>query len=83
MHAFEPTTGEHAEDCSCKPSQLTPREVEVLQAAANGEGVNFAAWRLKISPGTVKVYRASICRKYGVHRITEAAAIALRAGVIQ
>ena len=54
--------------------QLTPRELEVLQAAATGERNKEIALRLHISSRTVKAHLTSVYNKLGVD--SRAAAIA-------
>jgi len=57
--------------------QLTPRELEVLQAAATGERNKEIALRLDISARTVKAHLTSVYNKLGVD--SRAAAIATAA----
>ena len=64
------------------PSDLTPREREVLQAAARGLKVAATARYLELREGTVKTHRANICRKFQVHTTTAAVAYAMRKGLI-
>jgi DNA-binding NarL/FixJ family response regulator len=62
---------------------LTAREVQVLQAAADGEKVIATARHLNMAPGTVKTHRSNIGRKLKVHTTAAAVATALRKGIIQ
>jgi two-component system, LuxR family, response regulator FixJ len=55
-------------------SCLTDREREVLQGMATGAPSKVIAYQLEISPRTVEMHRARICRKLGV---PAAAAVAL------
>lgn len=57
---------------------LTEREMEVLQAAAQGKTSKEIAFSLSISERTVKAHLASIYQKLGV--VSRAAAIAAAAG---
>jgi NarL family two-component system response regulator YdfI len=60
--------------------QLTPRELEVLQAAATGERNKEIALRLDISPRTVKAHLTSVYNKLGVDSRAAAIAIAAQKG---
>ena len=65
-----------------KPSTLTPREVEVLQLAANGRSGKEIADALTVTTATVKTHFERIYLKYGVANRTSAVAKALREGLI-
>ena len=60
--------------------ELTPRELEVLQAAALGERNKEIALRLNISSRTVKAHLTSVYNKLGVDSRAAAIAIAARNG---
>jgi NarL family two-component system response regulator YdfI len=60
--------------------QLTPRELEVLQAAATGERNKEIALRLDISTRTVKAHLTSVYNKLGVDSRAAAIAIAAKKG---
>ena len=60
--------------------QLTPRELEVLQAAATGERNKEIALRLNISARTVKAHLTSVYNKLGVDSRAAAIAIAAQKG---
>lgn len=60
--------------------ELTPRELEVLQAAATGERNKEIALRLDISPRTVKAHLTSVYNKLGVDSRAAAVAIAAQKG---
>ena len=61
---------------------LTPRELEVLQLAAEGDSVEEIARALVLSPGTVRTHLGSIYGKLGAKSRTGAVATALRQGLI-
>jgi NarL family two-component system response regulator YdfI len=63
--------------------QLTPRELEVLQAAATGERNKEIAMRLGISARTVKAHLTSVYNKLGVDSRGAAIAIAAQKGWLQ
>ena len=60
--------------------QLTPRELEVLQAAATGERNKEIALRLSISSRTVKAHLTSVYNKLGVDSRGAAIAVAAQKG---
>jgi PAS domain S-box-containing protein len=65
------------------PPELTPREVEVLQLAAQGLAVKAIAGSLGVSPATVRTHFEHIYAKYGVSGRAAAVAKGMREGVIQ
>jgi DNA-binding CsgD family transcriptional regulator len=62
---------------------LTPREIEVLSAFANGLSNKEAARRLGISPHTVKFHGESLFRKLGAGCRAEAVAKGLRRQIVE
>jgi len=65
------------------PSEkLTPREVDVLTLAAQGEDRPQMAASLKISKDTVKAYLVQACRKLNAKNKAQAAAIAVELDLI-
>lgn len=65
------------------PRMLTPRELEVLQAASHGRTAGEIAEQLFVSPSTVATHFKHIYGKYGVSDRASAVAKALRAGLIE
>lgn len=63
-------------------AELTPREVEVLRAIADGLGNKAIAERLDVSLGTVKKHVQEILAKLAVADRTQAAVKALRQGIL-
>jgi DNA-binding NarL/FixJ family response regulator len=57
---------------------LTPRELEVLQAIADGESTRVIAAHLGITPLTVRSHVKSLLGKLGVHSRLEAVSVFLR-----
>jgi PAS domain S-box-containing protein len=66
-----------------KPLTLTPRELQVLQLAAQGCAGREIAERLVVSPATVRTHFGRIYEKYGVSDRAAAVAKALRDGLIR
>jgi two-component system response regulator DesR len=71
-----------AEAIAAGDSPLTPREADVLEAAAGGAPVEDIAARVHLSPGTVRNYLSSAVTKLGATNRHEAAATARRMGWI-
>jgi two-component system nitrate/nitrite response regulator NarL len=63
--------------------ELTAREREVLQLAAQGLARKAIAQKLSLSPSTVKTHFENIYTKWGVSDRASAVAKALREGVIR
>jgi NarL family two-component system response regulator YdfI len=63
-------------------SQLTERELEVLQAAARGERNKEIAYKLGITERTVKAHLASIYQKFNVDSRAAAVAVAAQKGLL-
>lgn len=61
---------------------LTPRELEVLRAAAAGKPNAHIAQELFVTPQTVKFHLSNVYRKLGARNRTEAAHTALTRGLI-
>ncbi|MNY74721.1 Transcriptional regulatory protein LiaR [compost metagenome] len=62
--------------------RLTAREREILARLTTGETNKEIAKTLAISPGTVKVHVERILYKLGVADRTQAAVMAVRAGLV-
>lgn len=63
--------------------QLTPRELEVLEMLAMGAGGREIARALGVAPNTVRTHVQSILSKLQVHSRLEAAAFAVRHGLVR
>ncbi len=63
-------------------SELTEREREVLELLVQGAQNKEIAARLNITERTVKAHLASIFNRLGVNSRTEAAALAVRMGIV-
>ena len=72
-------TGERPPEAA---DQLTPRERELLALVARGLSNKAIAEKMTISENTVKYYMKNILQKLGAQNRTEAAAHALRSGLV-
>jgi DNA-binding CsgD family transcriptional regulator len=72
-------TGDDGSDPS---ASLTPREIEVLELAAEGTGIPELGEELALSPDTVSTHLKNIYAKLGVHNRTAAVTTAMRLGLI-
>ena len=71
------------EDDRLDPSaSLTPREIEVLELAAEGTDIPKLGEELALSPDTVRTHLKNIYAKLGVHNRTGAVTRAMRLGLI-
>jgi DNA-binding NarL/FixJ family response regulator len=77
-------TEEHASHPvgATKEGGLTPREIEVLRLLVTGQSNPQIAETLFISPRTATTHVTNILAKLGVESRTEAAARAIRQGLI-
>jgi two-component system, NarL family, response regulator LiaR len=74
----------HADDPAAPPGHdLTERELEVLILLVAGLGNNEIADKLVVSPATIKSHVSNILAKFGVASRTEAAAMAVRQGLVK
>ncbi|HEY7656254.1 MAG TPA: response regulator [Burkholderiales bacterium] len=62
-------------------SELTPRELEILECVADGSSNKLIARALDITEGTVKLHVKSILRKLGMRSRVEAAVMAVEHGL--
>jgi two-component system, NarL family, response regulator NreC len=62
--------------------QLTTREREILQLAAQGCANNEIASRLYISPRTVETHRTNLMRKLNLHNHSQLIQFAIQRGII-
>ncbi|MBI2188855.1 MAG: response regulator transcription factor [Acidobacteria bacterium] len=65
-----------------RPYGLTPRELEIVEAIAAGDGNRDIATRFNISPQTVKHHLTSIFDKTGTSTRLELALFAIRQGIV-
>lgn len=88
-HAIEALVREHlartmprGRDGDAPAPDLTRRELEVLRLITGGAGTRAIAERLHISPATVRNHVQNLLGKLGVHSRLEAAAYAVRHGLL-
>jgi DNA-binding NarL/FixJ family response regulator len=62
---------------------LTPRELEVLQALAEGLSDKEIAERLYVGVGTVRTHLVHVLEKLGVHTRLQALVFAVRHGIVE
>lgn len=82
LSVHEPGTPSATQEDLDAPSELTPREREVLQLVAAGLPNKGIAHRLGISDHTVKYHLAAVLSKLGAASRAEAVALAARHGLI-
>ena len=63
-------------------SEMTAREIEVLQAIARGKSNNQIAEHLGVSPKTVDTHRTNLMKKLGVHSTATLLVKAMKDGLI-
>lgn len=72
-------SGEYIEFLQARP--LTKREIEILRLIVQGNTNNEIAANLNLTDGTIKSHVRNILEKLGVRDRTQAAVLALRAGL--
>lgn len=72
-------SGEYVEFLQARP--LTKREIEILRLIVQGNTNNEIAANLNLTDGTIKSHVRNILEKLGVRDRTQAAVLALRAGL--
>ena len=79
--SFKPADAD-AQDAHLLAAQLTAREMETLALLAEGASSREIAGRLSVSPNTVRTHVHNVLTKLGVHSRLEAAAFAVRHGLV-
>ena len=65
-----------------KIAALSPRQLEILKAVAEGEPSKVTAHKLDLSVRTVETYRGHLFSRLGVKRLADAVKIAVLAGLV-
>jgi DNA-binding NarL/FixJ family response regulator len=68
-------------EVAAKPTNLTPREREVLQLIAEGHTTKEIASLLSVSVKTVETHRRNIMRKVNLHSVAELTKYAVQEGI--
>ena len=76
----ERARSERDRDLARRIERLTPRELEILQAMADGESPEEITERLGMSRHTLRTHTQNILTKLGVHSKTDAVVAAIRFG---
>lgn len=63
-------------------NKLTPREIEIVRAAADGLSCKLTAVKLGTTEKTIQVHRHNLLRKIGAGNIAGAVAQLIRGGII-
>ena len=77
-HALDPSPGGTTPYSTARLSELTDRELQVLQALGDGKGRKEIAADINVSVKTVDGYRRSMVRKLGLRDVVELAQLAAR-----
>lgn len=72
---------EHAGNC--EPTNLTPREIEIVKLVASGLKTKDIAEQLHLSPHTVNTHRKNILKKLDLSSGSELVLYAVRTGLIE
>jgi len=62
---------------------LTPRQRQILQLIAEGQGTRQIAKRLHVSVKTVETHRAQLMERLGIHDVAGLVRFAIRTGLIE
>ena len=81
-NGYAPSSADAVRDPMDRRPALTPRELEVLKLVATGATGRSIARRLGITENTVRTHSQSILGKLHVHSRLEAAAYAMRSGLV-
>ena len=79
---LDPRLGSLSGQDSSPRSQLTTRELEVLQLIVHGKANKEIATVLGLSANTVAVHRANIMQTLGIHNTAELVVYAIREGLV-
>jgi PAS domain S-box-containing protein len=80
--SMDPSEKEGPDSRDWFPTQLTPREIDILRLLADGLSTKAISERLFVSMFTVRSHIEHALLKSGLHSRTEAVAAAFRAGIL-
>jgi DNA-binding NarL/FixJ family response regulator len=66
----------------CSPSNLTPREIEIVRMVASGENTKDIADKLCLSTHTVYTHRKNIMKKLQINSASEMIIYAIKTGIV-
>lgn len=72
-----------ADEETCAPSNLTVRELEIVQLTARGFTARKVAEQLYLSPHTVYTHRKNIMKKLGINSASELIVYAINNGIVE
>jgi DNA-binding NarL/FixJ family response regulator len=79
---LDPRLGAIEEPGGARRSQLSARELEVLQLIVHGKSNKEIATVLGLSANTIAVHRANIMQELGIHNTAELVVYAVREGLV-
>jgi DNA-binding NarL/FixJ family response regulator len=79
---LDPRLGALGEPAGEASTQLTTRELEVLQLIVHGKSNKEIAAVLGLSANTIAVHRANIMQAFGIHNTAELVVYAIRQGLV-
>jgi DNA-binding NarL/FixJ family response regulator len=79
---LDPRLGALGESAAEASTQLTTRELEVLQLIVHGKSNKEIAAVLGLSANTIAVHRANIMQAFGIHNTAELVVYAIRQGLV-
>jgi len=79
---LDPRLGTLGEATADPSTQLTTRELEVLQLIVHGKSNKEIAAVLGLSANTIAVHRANIMQAFGIHNTAELVVYAIRQGLV-
>lgn len=80
---LEKHLGNQEEEENCYPSNLTAREVEIVELVAKGIPTREIADLLCLSPHTVYTHRKNIMKKLRINSVSEMILYAINAGIVK
>jgi DNA-binding NarL/FixJ family response regulator len=82
QHVLDPRLGSVGEPSDAESTELSTRELEVLQLIVHGKSNKEIATVLGLSANTVAVHRANIMQAFGIHNTAELVVYAIRRGLV-